>query len=76
MNATTIHPAKFCGNLSLLAQARIHFLRRTGGPDREDWFALAVGLVAFIGMLKLQWSVVPVVLGSGTAGLIYQLILR
>jgi chromate transporter len=39
-----------------------------------DWFALAVGLVAFFGMLKLKWNVVPVVLGSGAAGLIYQLI--
>lgn len=38
-----------------------------------DWFALAVGLVAFFGMLKLKWNVVPVVLGSGAAGLIYQL---
>jgi len=37
-----------------------------------DWFALAVGLVAFFGMLKLKWNVVPVVLGSGAAGLIYQ----
>jgi chromate transporter len=39
-----------------------------------DWFALTVGLVAFSGMLKLRWNVVPVVLGSGAAGLIYQLI--
>src|SRR6267378_2087146 len=30
-----------------------------------DWFALTVGLVAFFGMLKLKWNVVPVVLGSG-----------
>jgi chromate transporter len=41
-----------------------------------DWFALAIGLVAFIGMLKLKWSVVPVVLGSAAAGLVYQLIVR
>ena len=39
-----------------------------------DWFALTVGLVAFLGMLKLKWNVVPVVLGSGVAGLIYQFI--
>jgi chromate transporter len=36
--------------------------------------AAVVGLVAFFGMLKLRWNVVPVVLGSGAAGLIYQLI--
>jgi chromate transporter len=39
-----------------------------------DWFALTVGLIAFFGMLKLKWNVIPVVLGSGAAGLIYQLI--
>lgn len=39
-----------------------------------DWFALTLGLVAFFGMFKLKWNVVPVVLGSGAAGLIYQLI--
>lgn len=39
-----------------------------------DWFALTVGLVAFFGMLKLKWNVVPVVLGSGAAGLIYRFI--
>jgi len=41
-----------------------------------DWFALAIGVIAFAGMLKFKWSVVPVVLGSGAAGLIYQLIVR
>jgi hypothetical protein len=41
-----------------------------------DWFALAIGVVAFLGMLKLKWNVVPVVLGSALAGLVYQLIVR
>ena len=39
-----------------------------------DWFALAIGLIAFFGMLKLKWNVIPVALGSGAAGMIYQLI--
>ncbi len=39
-----------------------------------DWFALAVGLVAFFGMLRFKWNVIPVVLGSGVAGLLCQLI--
>jgi chromate transporter len=38
-----------------------------------DWFALIVSAVAFIGMLKWKWNVIPVVLGSGVAGLLYQL---
>jgi chromate transporter len=38
-----------------------------------DWFALVVSAVAFIGMLKWKWNVIPVVLGSGVAGLLWQL---
>lgn len=38
-----------------------------------DWFALILSVIAFIGLLKWKWNVVPVVLGSGLAGLIYQL---
>lgn len=38
-----------------------------------DWFALVVCAVAFIGMLRWKWDIVPVVLGSGLVGLIYTL---
>jgi chromate transporter len=38
-----------------------------------DWFAVVVSAVAFVGMLKWKWNVVPVVLGSGVAGLLWQL---
>ena len=41
-----------------------------------DWFALALGSVAFIGLLKWKWGVIPVVLGSGLVGLGYQLFFR
>jgi chromate transporter len=37
-----------------------------------DWFALAVCTVAFVGMLRWKWDIVPVVLGSGLLGLIYK----
>jgi len=38
-----------------------------------DWFALVVSAIAFVGMLKWKWNVIPVVLGSGVAGLLWQL---
>jgi chromate transporter len=38
-----------------------------------DWFALVVCGVAFVGMLRWKWNIVPVVLGSGLLGLIYTL---
>jgi chromate transporter len=36
-----------------------------------DWFALVVCAIAFVGMLRWKWNIVPVVLGSGLVGLIY-----
>jgi chromate transporter len=38
-----------------------------------DWFAFVVCSVAFFGMLRWKWNIVPVVLGSGLLGLIYTL---
>jgi chromate transporter len=40
-----------------------------------DWFAIALCVIAFIGMLKWRWDVVPVVIGSAVAGLIYRIAL-
>ncbi len=40
-----------------------------------DWFAVIVSLVAFLGMLRWRWDIIPVVLGAGALGLIYQLAL-
>jgi hypothetical protein len=31
-----------------------------------------VGLVAFVGMVKWKWDLIPVVMGAGIAGLIYK----
>ena len=40
---------------------------RTGAVN---WFALAVAAVAFAGMWRWKWNVIPVVLGAGAAGLL------
>jgi chromate transporter len=45
------------------------------GSKTIDGFALAVGAVAFIGMLKWKWDVILVVIGSGIIGLTYSLAL-
>ena len=43
-------------------------------PGRAiDYFALIVSVITFIGMLKWKWAVIPVVIGSGLAGLVYKL---
>jgi hypothetical protein len=40
-----------------------------------DWFALVLSAVAFIGILRWKWDVIPVVLGSGVFGLLYKVAL-
>jgi chromate transporter len=39
-----------------------------------DWFAVVVGLAAFVGMTKWKWDIIPVVLGAGLAGLIFKML--
>ena len=39
-----------------------------------DWFVAVVSLIAFIGMVKWKWEVIPVVLGACVAGLIFKLL--
>ena len=41
--------------------------------EAVDLFALGLSALAFVGMLKWKWNVVPVVLGSGIAGLLWRL---
>jgi hypothetical protein len=41
-------------------------------PGTVDWFAILVGLVAFVGMVRWKWDIVPVVLSAGFAGLIFK----
>jgi chromate transport protein ChrA len=41
------------------------------GNGSLDWFALAISVVAFIGMMRWKWDVVAVVIASGLVGLIY-----
>ncbi len=39
-----------------------------------DWFAVVVGLVAFAGMIKWKWDIIPVVVGAGLLGLLYKIL--
>jgi chromate transporter len=40
-----------------------------------DWFAIVLSAVAFLGILRWKWDVIPVVLGSGVFGLLYKVAL-
>jgi chromate transporter len=59
--------------LNLAVWFGTHALFPTGAG--VDWFALAISLVAFVGMIRWRWDIIPVVLGAGVLGLIYQLVI-
>ena len=57
--------------LNLAVWFGLHVIFPTTG--HVDWFAFTVCAIAFVGMLRWQWNIVPVVLGSGLLGLTYTL---
>lgn len=58
--------------LNLAVWFGLHVLFPEG--NRIDWFAVAVSVVAFVGIVRFKWGVIPVILSAGLAGLIYALI--
>ena len=57
--------------LNLAVWFGVHVIFPVGG--NVDWFAIVVCAIAFVGMLRWKWNIVPVILGSGLLGLIYTL---
>src|SRR5947207_1459848 len=57
--------------LNLAVWFGVHVIFPPGG--NVDWFAIVVCAIAFVGMLRWKWSIIPVILGSGMLGLIYTL---
>ena len=55
--------------LNLAVLFTLHtLLPDTGG---FDWYALAAAVVAFIGMQRFKWGMVPVIVGSAAAGYVW-----
>jgi chromate transporter len=57
--------------LNLAVWFALHVIHPPGG---FDWFAIALGLVALLAMLRFRLGVIPVIIAGGTLGLIYSLI--
>ena len=55
----------------------VTFARHTLFPDAGgfEWYALVASIVAFIGMTRLKWGMIPVIVGSALAGLIWKTII-
>ena len=60
--------------LNLAIWFGLHVLFPTGAP--VNWFGVVVSAAAFAGIVKWKWDVIPVVLGAGTLGLIYKLVVQ
>src|SRR6266566_291918 len=57
--------------MNLAVWFAMHILLPQNGPF--NWFAAVVGVVAFFGMWRWKWSIIPVILGSGLLGLLFKL---
>jgi len=53
------------------------FTYHTLAPDKGgfDWYALAAAVVAFIGMQRFKWGMIPVIIGSALAGYIWNVMI-
>lgn len=60
--------------LNLAVWFGIQVLFPQGGAGRGvDWFAVAVSIIAFVGMIRWKWDIIPVVLGAGILGILFHL---
>ena len=55
----------------------VTFAYHTLFPDTGgfEWYALVASIVAFIGLIRFKWNMIPVIVGSALAGLIWKTIL-
>jgi len=46
-------------------------------PKNEpfNWFAAVVGVIAFLGMWRWKWGIIPVIIGAGIVGLGYKFLI-
>ena len=58
--------------LNLAVWFGLHVLFPVGQP--VNWFGFILCVVAFVGMVKWKWGIIPVVLGAGAVGMLHHLI--
>jgi chromate transporter len=74
---TTALSAVTAAVVGVILNLAVWFAQHTLFPTSRkiDWFVLVVALITFIGLWRFKWNVIPVVLGAGTLGLIYKMII-
>jgi chromate transporter len=55
----------------------VFFTHHTMVPDIGgfDWYALAAAVIAFAGMMRYKWGMIPVIAGSAAAGFIWKILI-
>jgi chromate transporter len=57
--------------LNLAVWFGIQVLFPQAGQGREvNWFAIVISIIAFAGMLRWKWDIIPVILGAGVLGIV------
>jgi chromate transporter len=58
--------------LNLAVWFGLHVLFPAGNP--VNWFRVAVSCIAFAGMIRWKWGIIPVIFGAGGLGLVWMLL--
>ena len=64
LSATTAAVVGVVMNLAVWFE--VHILLPKNAPF--NWFAAVVGVVAFLGMWRWKWGIIPVIIGAGIVG--------
>lgn len=61
--------------INLAAFFAYHVLWPAGFSGRLEWFGALIGIAAFVALLRFKAGMIPVILASGTLGLIYTIVI-
>jgi chromate transporter len=75
VNLTTALSAITAAVVGVVLNLAVWFGLHVLFPERGiiDWFVVVVSIVAFAGLQKWKWDIIPVVLGAGVLGIIYRM---
>jgi len=40
-----------------------------------DWYALTASIIAFVGLIRYKWGMIPVIIGSAAAGYVWKMLI-
>ncbi len=74
VHLTTALSAVTAAVVGVILNLAVWFARHVIFPESGgiDWFIVVVSIVAFVGIWKWKWNIIPVVLGAGALGLLYK----